>query len=190
MGGCPGREAKGGRDELVAVVKSNYIRRGAVGNERAKDAIRYMQHRPGVDGARITRQLFGPDGVWGRAVAYRMVDEAPAGTHFYRVKLSPDPNGEDRQKDLDLRDLTTRTMRTLKAVVKDDVYFVAAVHTEHADHRHVYLLASVPRRLNKPELEGLRDAATQLCLEQRQERDRLLERQSPEREWEVDEWER
>jgi hypothetical protein len=156
----------------VAVLKSNYIWRGVVGNERAKDAIRYMQHRPGVDGARITRQLFGPDGVWGRAVAYRMVDDSLPGTHFYRAKISPDPKWEDGKKDLDLRELTAQTIRTLEAMVNDDVSFVAAIHAEHADHRHVYLLASVPRRLNKPEIEDLRDATTRLCLEQRQERDR------------------
>jgi hypothetical protein len=173
----------------MAILKANYIRRGVVGNERAKDAIRYMQHRPGFEGARITRQLFGPDGVWGRDVAYRMIDEAPAGTHFYRGKLSPDPTGEDGRKDLDLRDLTARTIRTLEAMVNDDVYYVAAVHAEHADHRHIYFLASVPRRLNKPEIEGLRDAATQVCLEQRQERDReARESTTWEREPEEDAW--
>jgi hypothetical protein len=170
----------------MAILKANYIRRGAVGNGRAKDAIRYMQHRPGFDGARITRQLFGPDGVWGRDTGYRMIDEAPAGTHFYRFKISPDPTGEDGQKDLDLRDLTAHTIRTLEAMVNDDVYYVAAVHAEHADHRHIYLLASVPRRLNKPEIEDLRDTATQVCLEQREERDHA--EQGWEREEDAWEW--
>jgi hypothetical protein len=173
----------------MAILKANYIRRGIVGNERAKDAIRYMQHRPGLEGARITRQLFGPDGVWGREVAYRMIDEAPPGTHFYRGKLSPDPTGEDGRKDLDLRDLTARTIRALEAMVNDDVSYVAAVHAEHADHRHIYFLASVPRRLNTPEIEGWRDAATQVCLEQRQERDRETQAATAgERELEEDAW--
>ena len=50
----------------MAVLTANYIRRGKVGNPRAKDAIRYMQHRPGLEGARVTRPLFGLDGVQGR----------------------------------------------------------------------------------------------------------------------------
>jgi hypothetical protein len=41
----------------MAVVATNYIRRGKVGNDRAKDAIRYMQHRPEREGERITRPL-------------------------------------------------------------------------------------------------------------------------------------
>jgi hypothetical protein len=171
----------------MAVVKGNYIRRGKQGNPRAKDAVRYMQHRPEREGERVTRVLFGMDGRWERQHAYQMIDEAPAGTHFYRMSINPDPVQEDGKKDLDLREVTEHTIRTLKDIVETPVLYVAAVHAEHADHRrHVYLLASVPRRLNTPELKQLRDTATKACLEQRQERDRH-ERQ--EREPEEDEWE-
>jgi hypothetical protein len=178
----------------MAVVKGNYIRRGKVGNNRAKDAIRYMQHRPGHEGAKITRRLFGPDGPQQREHAYLMIDEAPKGILFYRMSLNPDPKREDTNKDLDLRELTERTIRTLEQIVKQQVYYVAAIHADHRDRRHVYLLASVHRRLNTPELERLRDAATQVCREQRQERDLLLarEREDWEREPELEEdtWER
>jgi hypothetical protein len=54
----------------MAVVKNTYIRRGKVGNPRAKDAIRYMQHRPERAGERVTRPLFGPDGRWERVHGY------------------------------------------------------------------------------------------------------------------------
>jgi hypothetical protein len=171
----------------MAVVVGNYIRRGKQGNPRAKDAVRYMQHRPEREGERVTRVLFGTDGRWERMHAYQMIDEAPPGTHFYRMSLNPDPTHEDGKRDLDLRELTGHTMRTLEAIVQQPVLYVAAEHTEHADNRrHVYLLATVPRRLNTPELKQLKDSATQVCLEQRQERDRH-ERQ--EREQEEDEWE-
>lgn len=161
----------------MAVVVGNYIRRGTKGNPRAKDAVRYMQHRPERKGERVTRVLFGPDGRWERLHAYRMIDEAPAGTHFYRMSINPDPAREDDRRDLDLREVTERTIQSLETIVEQPVLYVAAVHTEHADNRrHVYLVASVPRRLNTPELKQLRDTATKVCLEQRQER-------------EVDEWE-
>jgi hypothetical protein len=89
------------------------------------------------------------------------------------MSLNPDPTHEDGKRDLDLRELTGHTMRTLEAIVQQPVLYVAAEHTEHADNRrHVYLLATVPRRLNTPELKQLRDAATKVCLEQRNERDR------------------
>jgi hypothetical protein len=181
----------------MAVLTANYIRRGKLGNPRAKDAIRYMQHRPGLEGARITRPLFGIDGPQGRQDAYRMIDEAPAGTHFYRFTFDPDPKTEDVRRDLDLRELTARTIKTLEEIVQGPVYFMAAVHADHAPHRHVYLLASVKRRLNTPEIKQLKAAATQNCLEQREELDRESVKQTRSRgwedwelepEWEVFEW--
>jgi hypothetical protein len=168
----------------MAVLTANYIRRGKVGNPRAKDAIRYMQHRPGLEGARITRPLFGIDGVQGRQDAYRMIDEAPAGTHFYRMTLDPDPNTEDVKKDLDLRELTVRTINTLEEIVEGPVSYMAAVHADHAPHRHVYLLASVKRRLTTPEIKHLKALATQVCLEQRQELDRPFVNHTQLRGWE------
>jgi hypothetical protein len=173
----------------MAVVVGNYIRRGQVGNPRAKDAVRYMQHRPERAGERVTRPLFGPDGRWERVHAFQMIDDAPPGTHFYRMSINPDPKGEDHQRDLDLRALTERTIHSLAAIVNKPVLYVAAVHEAHADNRrHVYLLASVPRRLNPPELQRLTETATQACLEQRRDRDLVLERQAREQEWEVFEW--
>ena len=168
----------------MAVLTANYIRRGKLGNPRAKDAIRYMQHRPGLEGARITRPLFGIDGPQGRQDAYRMIDEAPPGTHFYRFTLDPDPNTEDVKKDLDLRELTARTITTLEEIVEGPVYYMAAVHADHAPHRHVYLLASVKRRLNTPELKHLKAVTTQVCLEQRQELDRAFVKHPKEMGWE------
>ena len=172
----------------MAVVATNYIRRGKVGNDRGKDAIRYMQHRPERQGERVTRPLFGPDGRQGREDAYRMIDEAPPGTHFYRMSLNPDPTVEDGKKDLDLREITEHTIRSVEKIVQRPVYYVAAVHAEHADHRHVYLLASVPRRLHPPELQRLTESATQVCLEQRRERDRQYEHHLREQEFEEDAW--
>lgn len=166
----------------MAVVVGNYIRRGHVGNGRAKDAIRYMQHRPERAGERVTRPLFGTDGPWERVHGYQMIDEAPPGTHFYRMSINPDPVREDGQKDLDLREVTQRTIHSLAGIVQKPVLYVAAVHEEHAQgRRHVYLVASVPRRLQTPELKQLTAAATQVCLAQRQERDRELSHQSRER---------
>ena len=167
----------------MAVVASSYIRRGAQGNPRAKDAVRYLQHRPERTGERVTRPLFGPDGRWERLHAYQMIDEAPPGTHFYRMSINPDPAREDHRRDLDLRMLTHATLRSLAQIVETPVLYVAAEHTEHADHRrHVYLVASVPRKLDTPELKQLTAAATHSCQVQRRELDRSLERRARERE--------
>jgi hypothetical protein len=160
----------------MAVVASTYIRRGKAGNPRAKDAIRYMQHRPERAGERVTRPLFGPDGRWGRLSAYQMIDEAPPGTHFYRMSINPDPAKEDDQRDLDLREVTERTILSLAGMVDQPVLYVAAVHEAHADNRlHVYLVASVRRRLNTPELKHLTETATRACRAQRADREREVQ---------------
>jgi hypothetical protein len=66
----------------MAVVKANYDRRGKVGNAKAKDNVRYIQHRPDKDKERTMRPLFSSDGPMQRPEAYQFIDESPKGTHF------------------------------------------------------------------------------------------------------------
>src|SRR6266571_1849588 len=111
----------------MAIVKASYTksRRGA------KAAIRYIQHRKGLEGARITRTLFGLDGAIGRHDAYRMIEEAGKGSVFFRIIVSPDPAKEDTQKDVRLWEVTEHTMQTLEERLRTPVAWVAV---EHADH--------------------------------------------------------
>lgn len=97
----------------MAIVKANYVKRGKIEKERAKATIRYIQHRPGREGEKTIRTLFGSDGVMERKEAYRMIDEALKATTFFRFVISPDPTQEDKQGDLALRDVTQRTMQLL-----------------------------------------------------------------------------
>jgi hypothetical protein len=73
----------------MAVIKANYVRRGKVGNAKAKDNVRYIQHRAGKDKERVMRPLFTSDGPMTRLEAYEFIDEAPKGTHFYTVIRVP-----------------------------------------------------------------------------------------------------
>jgi hypothetical protein len=166
----------------MAYVGTSYVRRGNVGNAKAKDTVRYIQHRTGKDNERVMRPLFTSDSPMTRLEAYQFIDEAPKGTHFYTVILSPDPKTEDISYDLDMRALTVTTMQTLEEIVGTPVTWVAAVHDDHTDKNHVHALAAVNRRLEKPELHHLIEVTTHACLEQRRELDRSLERQARERE--------
>lgn len=166
----------------MAYVGTSYVRRGKVGNAKAKDTVRYIQHRAGKDNERVMRPLFTNDGPMTRLETYQFIDEAPKGTHFYTVILSPDPKTEDLSYDLDMRALTVTTMQTIEEIVGTPVIWVAAVHDDHTDKNHVHALAAVNRRLNTPELNRIREATTDACLEQRRELDRNLERQALERE--------
>jgi len=158
----------------MAIVKSNYVKRGKGERNRAKATVRYIQYRRDRDGERVNRTLFGYDGVLSREQAYQMIDEAQKGTLFYRFVLSPDPKREDRYKDLDLSEITIHTMLTLEERLGREVQFCATEHTAHSPHRHVHVLALVGgRRLTREDFQALRHEATERALSQRRLRDRI-----------------
>lgn len=154
----------------MAVIKANYTK--SAGN--VKVSIRYIQHRAGKDGQRLTRTLFGMDGKLDRKQAYMMISGAKRNTRFYRLILSPDPNREDSLKDLSLRELTEKTMRHLGKLLHQKIPFIAAIHDDHAPHRHIHVIALVPKTLDKKAFQSLRAVATENALFQRRERDLAL----------------
>ena len=128
-------------------MKANYVKRDTSEKKRTKATIRYIEHRKGKDGAKITRTLFGRDGIMARHEAYRMIDEAERDSIFFRFVISPDAKTEDTQRDLSLRDVTEQTMLILEERLKKPILWVAAVHADHAPHRHVHIVAVVPGTL-------------------------------------------
>jgi hypothetical protein len=140
------------------------------------------------------RPLFTSDGPMMRFEAYQFIDEAPKGTKFFTIIISPDPATEDTNHDLDMRAITRTTMQTVAEIIRGQgittpVVWVAAVHDDHTDKNHVHALAAIQGRLDKPDLDRLRTATTTVCLEQRRELDRTLERNARERggeEWELE----
>jgi hypothetical protein len=172
----------------MAIVKANYVKKGEGERERAKATIRYIQHRPGKDHERKTRTLFGSDGPMGRWHAYRMIDDAPKGRYFYRFVINPDPVNEDKERDLPLREIIEYTMQTLEARTKTPIQWVAAVHDDHTDKRHIHALAIVKGRLNREDLDALIKAATAEAQLQREARDLIREVEAYQREREEALW--
>src|SRR5438067_514075 len=152
----------------MAVVKANYVRKGRGERETAKANIRYIQERPGRDKEKLSRPLFNNAGFLGRLEAYQFIDEmAKEGRYFYRLKLSPDPSKEDTKRDLNMQKLTRQMMKRLEKRFKTTIPWAGALHDDHTDIRHVHILAALPRRLQKHELEALIREATTICREQR-----------------------
>ena len=118
----------------MAIFKANYCKRGRTERSLAKASVRYIQHRAGFEGEKISRDLFGSDGVMDRYQAYRMIDEAAKGSFFYRFVLSPDPKREDRNHDLDMRDIARHTILALEDRFDQPILWVGAVHDDHAPH--------------------------------------------------------
>jgi hypothetical protein len=168
----------------VAIVKATYTKK-AWG---AKASVRYIEDRPGKDGEKITRDLFGMDGAMTREEAYQMIDKAQDGSVFYRFIINPDPKKEDTAKDLFLREITEKTIQTLEDRVKSRVQYVAAIHNDHTPLRHMHVIAIVPKGLQVPDFQAMRKTATEMGLEQRQELDLRRERQKEqerEAQWEL-----
>jgi hypothetical protein len=133
----------------------------------------------------VTRELFGFEGTLSKQTAYQMIHEAPQkGRYYYRIIISPDPRREDRYKDLDLRALTRATMLKLEERYGKSMQFIAAIHDDHAPHRHVHTLVILNgRRLTRDDFAALRAHGRNRALTQRRFLDRrrrleLLEERS------------
>jgi hypothetical protein len=155
----------------MAIIKANYTQKGGT----AKASVRYIEHRPGKDGARIVRTLFTADGKVERAEVYAMIDQAAKGSYFFRLVISPDPHGEDNDKNLSLREITERTIQSLEDRFQRPLEWVAAIHADHTDNRHIHAIVIVPERLQVQDFQLMRGAATEAALEQLQHLDLLRE---------------
>ena len=149
----------------MAIVKANYTLKGGI----AKASIRYIENRPGRDGTKIRRTLFNADGKLERGDAYAMIDQAATGSYFFRLVISPDPQREDSDKNLALRELTEKTIASLEDRFQRPLQWVAAIHADHAEHRHVHAIAIVPERLQVQDFQRMRSAATDAAVEQVQQ---------------------
>src|SRR3954451_11031409 len=103
--------------------------------QRVKANARYIAHRRGKDGEKMSRERFGHDGKLTKEQIYQMIDTAKKDTWFYKLVISPDPRMEDAYKDLDLRALTSQTIAEFEATIGMKVQFFAAIHSDHRPHR-------------------------------------------------------
>ena len=169
----------------MAVVVANYTK----SQGSAKANIRYIQNRPGLDGARIIRTLFSSEGVaMKREEAYRLIDEAQRGSTFFRIKISPDARTEDINRDLSIQEVVEKTMQELEVQLNKRVSWVAAVHADHTPLRHAHILAVVRERLLP--VQFMRQVATDSCVAQRTELDQLRQHRQREQEQETAQWQR
>src|SRR5437764_4287924 len=161
----------------MAVVRLKYIR----GKDQIKAHLRYITHRRGKTQEKITRLLFGRDGLTDKQASYEMIDSAKRGTTFFKIMISPDPRREDTYKDLDLQHITRQTIKRIEKQLGRHFQFVATVHNDHTPHRHVHGIFLLQGRLSKEEFRALQKTAyktaTQQAILQRKAQDRV--RQNP-----------
>jgi hypothetical protein len=139
----------------MAVVRLKYIR----GRQQIKAHLRYITHRRGKTQEKITRLLFGRDGLTDKRAAYEMIDSAKRGTAFFKIMISPDPMKEDTHKNLDLQHITRQTLLKLEKQLGRHFQFVATVHNDHTPLRHVHGIFLLQGRLSKEEFRALQKTA-------------------------------
>jgi hypothetical protein len=158
----------------MAVVTLRYSRN----RQQIKAHIRYITHRRGQGGEKRSRLLFDARGLTDKQAIYRMIDAAQRGTLFYKFMISPDPVKEDAGRDLDLQQITRRTLRRLERELGRSLRLAAVVHDDHTDKRHVHGIFLIAGRLSREAFKTLaraaRLAATQEARLQRAARERVL----------------
>ncbi len=153
----------------MAIVKAKYIR----SKPRIKAHLRYITHRRGMEGERITRPLFGPEGPLTKQQIYDMIDNTGRGAVFHKFVFNFHPQREDTRKDLNLWELTRKTLEHIKSQVGDSVPFVATIHDDHTALRHVHGFFIVEGRLNGEEFKKVKGLWKIATVEARRQRSRL-----------------
>src|SRR5687768_1086247 len=156
----------------MAIVKAKYIR----GKSRIKAHLRYITHRRGMEGERMTRPLFGKDGPLSKLQIYDMIDATRRGAVFHKFVINFHPLKEDTRKDLNLWEITRKTLEQIKSQFGDSVPFVATIHDDHTALRHIHGFFIVDGRLPKEEfakIKGLWKVASKEVWRQRKRLDRM-----------------
>ena len=154
----------------MAVVKVKYLR----SRPQIKAHLRYIVHRRAVGAETITRPLFGPEGALTKQQIYTMIDATGRRGLFYKFMVSPDPAREDHARDLDLWELTRKTLMTINTRY-GPLHFVATIHADHTDNRHVHGFFLVPGRLTRKEFAQMKRLWKVASVEASRQR-RLLDR--------------
>jgi hypothetical protein len=153
----------------MAIVKAKYVR----GKPRIKAHLRYIIHRKAEMGEAITRPLFGREGAFSKLQAYEMIDAVKRGAVFHKFVINFHPTKEDTRKDLNLWDLTRKTLEHIRTQFGDSVPFVATIHDDHTLLRHVHGFFIVEGRLSNEEFSKVRGLWKIASFEARQQRRRL-----------------
>jgi hypothetical protein len=153
------------------VVKARYGRGDTRALSLAKGHVRYAIHRTNDAGKRQYREIWDRDGSLAKATAYDRLDSATSRDYVYRLMLSPHPTRQDAGQQLDLRSWTRSIMARLEPDVGQRLSWFAVTH-DHADHRHVHVVAVSPHAWRVPQLRAMCEAGDDNALVQQRQLER------------------
>ena len=85
--------------------------------------------------------------------------------------FSPHPTREDTYKDLPLQRIFENTVRQLALRLGKQIQYLAVLHDDHTDIRHIHSILVLRGRINKRDIKALRAFATDSALLERRARD-------------------
>ena len=153
----------------MAIVKAKYVR----GKSRIKAHLRYITHRRGMEGERMTRPLFDRDGPLTKQQIYDRIDATRPGAVFHKFVINFHPVKEDTRKELNLWELTNKTLEHIKTQFGNSVPYVATIHDDHTLLRHVHGFFIVEGKLPKAEFAKIKSLWKVASKEVRRQRRRL-----------------
>ena len=159
----------------MAIVRAHYTR----SRSKIKATLRYIIHRPGREGERLTRELFGNfEEAISKADAYQLID-AERGMTYFHLKFNFHPTREDSRKNLDLRDITRQSMFALTERLQRSIRFLAVEHNDHTDLRHIHAIVMVKlrrgERISREDWQVCREAAIEQVRLQRRALDAIMQ---------------
>lgn len=143
----------------TAVVKATYTR-----NVRnAQGSARYYAQRADDTGERQHRDAFDKehDALGQDEVNEQLEEASEEGSYFYRFVMSP---GTEAEPEGDLKTWTRDTMAELEAQQGERLSWAAYKHAgddAHSGHAHVHVVVATDRKLDRNDLQELREAATE-----------------------------
>ena len=160
----------------------NYIPHNKHAKTSAKVTLGYNETRLGKDGAEIERQLFGKNGPLTKEQAEQLLDTASRNTYFWRMILSPDPNGENIEKNLDLWELSRDAVRWLEERLgrEGEIGLIGSEHDDHTEIAHIHALLLIERRgrekiLTRDDINEFREAVGKMALDKQLDRQLAVE---------------
>lgn len=149
---------------MAIIVKTNYCHADRGGLKAAVGSVSYYAHRRDREGQVVERFGFSRELEGLNTQQMSELIQQGDGQYFYRMVLSP---GAEKDSDVDLREWTRDVLLELEGKYGDFPY-VAIEHRDQTDYAHVHVVAVLDKKLDRDDLENLREVGGELHDRQRE----------------------
>jgi hypothetical protein len=143
---------------MTTIVKTNYRHADRGGLKAAVGSIYYYAHRRDREGQIVERSGFNRNQDGLNTQEMQNLIQQGEGQYFYRMVLSP---SAEKDSDVDLQDWTRDVLLELEGKYGNFPY-VAIEHRDQTDYAHVHIVMVLDKKLDKDDLENLRDIGSEL----------------------------